>query len=123
MVDPTILAAGLVAAGVAAYGGYQKGRADGIEAGRAAAEAEASQQAHDDAIERAPPVDVGEHVSLGVKEFKQHHSGDQVAVCKKKGFVVFVEDVPDGVEVGDVIDAEVVSFGPDNNSAQATYTG
>jgi predicted RNA-binding protein with TRAM domain len=123
MVDPILVAAGLAVAAVAAYGGYQKGRADGMEAGRAAAEEAASQRAHEDATERAPPVDVGDHVSLGVKEFKQHHSGDRVAVCKKKGFVVFVENVPDGVEVGDVIDAEVVSFGPDNNSAEATYTG
>lgn len=124
MVDPTLAAvAGLAVAGVAAYGGYQKGRADGMEAGRAAAEQEASRQAHDDATDRAPPVSVGDHVSLGVKEFKAHHSGDRVAVCKKKGFVVFVNDVPESVDVGDVVDAEIVSFGPDNNSAEATYTG
>jgi len=124
MVDPIYaVVAGLAVAGVAAYGGYQKGRADGMEAGRAAAEQEASQEAHDDATDRAPPVDVGDHVSLGVKEFKEHHSGDRIAVCKKKGFVVFVEGVPEGVEVGDVVDAEIVSFGPDRNSAEATYNG
>ena len=123
MVDPILVASGLAVAGVAAYGGYQKGKADGIDAGRAAAEREASQAAHHDATERAPPVDVGDHVRLGVKEFKHHHSGDRVAVCKKKGFVVFVEAVPARVEVGDVVDAEVVSFGPDGNSAEATYTG
>jgi predicted RNA-binding protein with TRAM domain len=44
-----------------------------------------------------------------------------VAVCKKAGFVIFVDGVPESAEVGDVVDAEVVSFGEDRTSAQAEY--
>lgn len=120
MVELALAAAGAVLVGVVAgYAGYRKGHHDG----KKQAERDASRAAHDDATDREPPVDVGDHVSLGVKEFKQHHSGSRVAVCKKAGFVVFVEDVPDGVDVGDVVDAEIVSFGPDRNSAEATYSG
>lgn len=123
MVDPILIGAGVTVASVATYVGYRKGRTDGIRAGRVAAEREASKRAHDAATDREPPVDVGDRVSLGVKEFKEHHSGNRVAVCKTEGFVVFVENVPDRVDVGDVIDGEIVSFGRDKNSAEATYVG
>lgn len=120
MVEPTLVAGGLtVTAVAAAYAGYRKGKADGIET----AQRQESRDAHEDATEREPPVDIGDSVSLGVTEFKAHHTGSQVAVCKKQGFVIFVEGVPDGVEVGDVIEAEVTSFGRERNSADATYTG
>ncbi len=119
MVSPTpmVAAGGVAVAVVAVYAAYRKGRADGV----AAAQREQSQQAHEDATEREPPVEVGDSVSLGIKEFKAHHSGDRVAVCKKEGFVIFVDDVPESAEVGAVIDAEVVSFGEDRTSAQAEY--
>ena len=119
MVSPTPMyaAAGAAVAVVAVYVAYRKGRADGIEH----AQREQSQRAHEDATEREPPVEIGEGVSLAIKEFKAHHSGDDVAVCKKEGFVIFVDDVPESAEVGDVIDAEVVSFGEDRTSAQAEY--
>jgi predicted RNA-binding protein with TRAM domain len=114
-----IAAAGVAVAAVAVYAAYQKGKADGA----AKAQREQSQQAHEEATDREPPVEVGDSVSLGIKEFKSHHSGDQVAVCKKEGFVIFVDDAPESAEVGDVIDAEVVSFGEDRTSAQAEYVG
>lgn len=113
------VAAGIAAAALTGYVSYRKGVSDG----RDAAEREASKEAHDEATERAPPVDIGDRVSLGVKEFKQHHSGDQVAVCKKEGFVIFVDGVPESADVGDVVDVEVVSFGPDRNSAEGSYVG
>ena len=118
-VTPTYVAAAVALAVVAVYVAYRKGLADGIEH----AQREQSQQAHEDATEREPPVDIGDHVSLGIKEFKAHHSGDRVAVCKKEGFVIFVDDVPESAEVGDVVDAEIVSFGEDRTSAQAEYVG
>ena len=121
MVSPTLtVAAGAVAVAViAVYVAYRKGRADGIEQ----AQREQSRQAHDAATEREPPVDVGDRVSLGIKEFESHHSGEQVAVCKKEGFVIFVDGVPESAGVGDVIDAEIVGFGRDRNSAEAQYAG
>ncbi len=126
MIEPTVplvAVAGALSTVVAAYGGYRIGKWRGVAAGRTAAEREASREAHEDATDRAPPVDVGDNVSLGVKEFKTYHSGEQVAVCKKEGFVVFVESVPEHLSAGDVIEAEVTSFGRDRNSAEATYTG
>ncbi|GAB7012501.1 hypothetical protein JCM18549_07720 [Halolamina salina] len=114
-----LVAGGVAVAVIALYAAYQKGRADGIER----AQREQSRQAHEAATEREPPVDVGDRVSLAVKEFESHHSGERVAVCKKAGFVIFVDGVPDSADVGDVIDAEIVDFGRDRNSAEAQYVG
>ncbi|MFW5934568.1 MAG: hypothetical protein ACOCQL_01815 [Halolamina sp.] len=119
MVTPTpmVVVAGVALAALVVYVAYRKGRADGIEQAQRAA----SQEAHQDATDREPPIDVGDRVTLGIKEFNAHHSGERIAVCKQEGFVVFVDGVPDGADVGDVIDAEVVSFGRDRNSAEAEY--
>lgn len=84
-------------------------------------EEELSREAHQEAVNRAPPVDIGETVTAGVKEFKSHYSGKQTAVCKKEGFVIFVEDCPESVEVGDRISARIVSFGRGQTSAEAVY--
>lgn len=113
------VAAGVALAALVVFVAYRKGKADGIQQ----AQRTASREAHDDATEREPPVDVGDRVTLGIKEFNVHHSGERVAVCKQEGFVVFVDGVPDSADVGDVIDAEVVSFGPDRTSAEAEYVG
>jgi predicted RNA-binding protein with TRAM domain len=120
MVELAVAAAGgLLAAVVAGFAGYWKGKRNG----RVAAERAASRKAHEDATERKPPVEIGDRVNLGVKEFNEHHSGNRVAVCKKERFVIFVDDVPKGVKVGTVIDAEVTSFGREKNSAEASYVG
>lgn len=124
MVEPTLVAGSLIVAAFAAgYIGYRKGKTDGIKTGKELAQRQKSRAAHEEATKREPPVNIGDSVSLGVREFKTHHSGSKVAVCKKEGFVIFVEDVPDSVEVGDVVEAEVTSFGRGRNSAEATYTG
>ena len=83
----------------------------------------ASRRAHEAAQEREPPVDVGETYELGVTEFTDHHSGTRVAVGKVEGFVVFTRDVPDDVEVGDVIRVTVTSFNRGGTSADATFVG
>ncbi|WP_430503888.1 TRAM domain-containing protein [Haloparvum sp. PAK95] len=85
------------------------------------AEARESQRAHEEAQERAPPVDVGETYTFGVKELSEHHSGTQVAVGEVEGFVLFVEDIPGSVGPGDVIRAKVLSFNEGRTSADATF--
>ncbi|ELZ47451.1 hypothetical protein C463_02791 [Halorubrum californiense DSM 19288] len=87
------------------------------------AEARESKRAHDAAQEREPPVEIGETYEFGVNELTDHHSGDEVAVGKVKGFVVFTEDVPSGLEPGDVIRAKVLSFNEGRTSADATFVG
>ena len=82
-----------------------------------------SKRAHDAAQEREPPVDLGETYEFGVTEFADHHSGDRVAVGKVEGFVVFTEDIPGGLEPGDVIRAKVLSFNEGRTSADATFVG
>jgi predicted RNA-binding protein with TRAM domain len=82
-----------------------------------------SQRAHEAAQEREPPVELGETYEFGVTEFTDHHSGARVAVGKVEGFVLFTEDVPESVEVGDVIRAEVLSFNRGRTSADATMVG
>jgi len=80
-----------------------------------------SKRAHDAAREREPPVSLGESYEFGVEEFTDHHTGERVAVGKVEGFVLFTEDVPDSVAVGDVIRATVLTFNRGRTSADATY--
>ncbi|MFP9191880.1 hypothetical protein [Natronosalvus vescus] len=79
-----------------------------------------SWQAHQDAREREPPVDIGEEVRLGVLELETHHSGDRRAVGKVEGFVVFVQDVPKHVSEGDILRAKVMYFNRRKTSASAS---
>jgi predicted RNA-binding protein with TRAM domain len=81
----------------------------------------ASERAHEAAQEREPPVEIGESYTVGVTEFTDHHSGDRVAVGKVEGFVLFVDDVPGSVSVGDPVRAKVVSFNRDHTSADAVF--
>lgn len=85
------------------------------------ADARESQRAHEAAQQRAPPVDVGETHTFGVKELTEHHSGSQVAVGEVEGFVLFVEDVPSSLSPGDVVRAKVLSFNEGRTSADATF--
>jgi predicted RNA-binding protein with TRAM domain len=82
-----------------------------------------SRRAHEAAQSRPPPVQIGETYEFGVTEFTDHHSGTRVAVGKVEGFVVFAEDVPDQVSVGDVITAKILSFNRGRTSADATVVG
>lgn len=82
-----------------------------------------SKRAHEQAQQREPPVELGETYEFGVSEFTDHHSGEQVAVGKVEGFVLFTEDVPSSVSKGDVIRAKVLSFNKGRTSADATYAG
>ncbi|MFB6234122.1 MAG: hypothetical protein ABEH81_12140 [Halopenitus sp.] len=91
-----------------------------VRGGQSASAGE-SQRAHEAARERAPPVDVGETHTFGVKELTEHHSGDQVAVGEVEGFVLFVEDIPSSLSPGDVIRAKVLSFNQGRTSADATF--
>lgn len=84
-------------------------------------EEEQSWEAHQEAMKRDPPVDIGDRVELGVEELKKHHSGSYTAVCRKEGFFIFVNGVPETIEEGEVISAKITSFGDKGNSAQATY--
>ncbi|WP_158855185.1 hypothetical protein [Halorhabdus sp. CUG00001] len=83
----------------------------------------ASQQAHEAAQGREPPVEVGDVYEFGVVEFTEHHSGARIAVGKVEGFVLFTEDVPSDVSEGDVINGKVLSFNEGRTSADATFVG
>ncbi|MFP8953905.1 TRAM domain-containing protein [Natrialbaceae archaeon A-arb3/5] len=80
-----------------------------------------SWESHTDAQQREPPVELGERYEAAVHEFTEHHTGEQQALCKIEGFVVFVEDVPNGLEAGDVIEFTILSFNRGHTSATATY--
>ena len=90
---------------------------------RGNADARESRRSHEAAQEREPPVELGETVELAVQEFSTHHSGEEHAMGRVQGFVIFVEDVPCGVEAGDVIRATVLSFNRGHTSATASYEG
>ena len=80
-----------------------------------------SRKRHRKAQEREPPVDIGDVETVAIREFTDHHSGERRAVGKVEGFVVFVEDVPDGCEPTDVIRIKILSFNRGQTSATATY--
>ncbi len=85
------------------------------------ADARASKRAHEAAQKRDPPVEIGETYEFGVVELTDHHSGEEVAVGKVEGFVVFAEGIPNDVGAGDVIRAKVLSFNQGRTSADATF--
>lgn len=88
---------------------------------RRSSDERASRRAHEAAQERDPPVAIGGTYELGVTEFTDHHSGSRVAVRKVEGFVVFTEDVPAAVSVGDAVRVRVTSFNRGETSADATF--
>ncbi|WP_418281393.1 hypothetical protein [Halorubrum sp. DTA98] len=80
-----------------------------------------SKRAHEQAKRRDPPVEIGETYEFGVTELTDHHSGEEVAIGKVEGFVVFTEGIPGSVDEGDVIRAKVLSFNQGRTSADATF--
>lgn len=88
---------------------------------RGSGDTAASRAAHEAAQDREPPVEIGATYEFGVTEFTAHHSGEEVAVGKVEGFVVFTEDVPDQVAEGDVVRAKIMSFNRGRTSADATF--
>ncbi|WIV66241.1 RNA-binding protein [Natrialbaceae archaeon AArc-T1-2] len=80
----------------------------------------ASWERHRDAQAREPPVEIGDVCEAGVVDFSTHHTGERHAVCKVEGFVVFVEDVPDDLAVGDVCRFKILSYNRGHTSATAT---
>lgn len=82
---------------------------------------EQSWEAHKEAMKRDPPVEIGDEVELGVEDLEHHHSGKITAVCRKGGFYIFVNNVPEDIQEGDVIRGSITSFGRDGNTAQATF--
>jgi len=115
MVDVTLAAAGAAAV-------VLMGLIVGLYRRRSGASSE-SRRAHEAAREREPPVEIGQTYEFGVTEFTDHHSGDRIAVGKVEGFVLFTENVPASVDVGDVIKAKVLSFNRGETSADATFVG
>ncbi|WP_018258630.1 TRAM domain-containing protein [Halomicrobium katesii] len=90
---------------------------------RGSADRRQSKKAHEAAQQRDPPVEIGETYEFGITDFSEHYSGETNAVGKVEGFVLFVEDIPDGLSKGDVIEAKVLSFNEGRTSADATFVG
>ncbi|WP_254528759.1 TRAM domain-containing protein [Natrinema gelatinilyticum] len=80
-----------------------------------------SRERHEAAQERDPPVDIGDTVTVAIREFSDHHSGERRAVGKVEGFVIFIEDIPDECEVTDVIRVAILSFNRGHTSATARF--
>lgn len=80
-----------------------------------------SKQRHREAQQREPPVDVGDEHLAGIEDFSTHHSGERHAICRVEGFVVFVEELPTDVDVGDVIRFRILSYNRGHTSASAMF--
>jgi len=83
----------------------------------------ASWEAHEQATNRRPPVELGEVRDLGVEEIITHHSGTQTARGKIEGFQVFVKDVPPSVRSLDIIQVKITSYGRGRTSAEGRFMG
>ncbi|WP_440766098.1 TRAM domain-containing protein [Natronorubrum sp. DTA7] len=116
MLGVTSLVLGLIV--VALFGSWLVRRFRGGSQSTAQRE---SYERHKDAQQREPPVDIGDVREVGVQEFSEHHSGERQAVCKIEGFVVFVEEIPSDVAVGDVLEIKILSFNRGHTSATATF--
>lgn len=92
-----------------------------IRGGSNSSDRQESYDRHQDAQQREPPVDIGDTHDVAVQEFTDHHTGERQAVCKVQGFVVFVEDLPSDLSVGDVIEVTILSFNRGHTSATATF--
>ncbi len=112
--SPVVVGAAAVLALIVLFGLLRRVRGS-------SADARESKRAHEAARERDPPVEIGGTYEFGVTELTDHHSGNEVAVGKVEGFVVFVQDIPGGVGEGDVIRAKVLSFNEGRTSADATF--
>lgn len=117
-VDVLVLVSGLLV--VLVVGSWLLKR---IRSGGRSAAQQQSYDRHKAAQEREPPVDLGDVREAAVREFTEHHSGERQAVCKIEGFVVFVEEIPADLSVGDVIELEVLSFNRGHTSATARFRG
>lgn len=78
-----------------------------------------SYQAHQEAKKRDPPVELGEIVEGGVTDITYRHNNETEAVIRVESFVIFVNDVSDNVEKGDILRAKVTSFGTNMRCAHA----
>ncbi|WP_336134240.1 hypothetical protein [Natronomonas amylolytica] len=99
----------------------ENGVAWGIERGLDLTEIEESQQAHKDAAKRAPPVDIGDVRKMGVFDITPHHQRGRDAVCEVEGFKIFVQDIPEDIDTGDIILAKVLSYNKGESSAKAMF--
>ena len=118
MISTGSLAIGL--ATMVVLGGYLVRR---LRRGREPTEVTESRRRHEEAQRREPPVELGESYVAGIEDFSEHHSGAEHAVCRVEGFVVFVEDLPGSVEVGDVIRFKILSYNRGHTSASAMFLG
>jgi predicted RNA-binding protein with TRAM domain len=80
-----------------------------------------SWEAHKNATQRSPPVELGEVRKLGVEEITAHHTGKKQARGSIEGFQVFVDDVPYEVRPLDLIKVKIMSYGAGRTSAQAKF--
>ena len=93
----------------------------GFIVGRRNADVAASKASHEAAQNRPVPVQIGDTYEVGVIDISTHHSGEEHAVGKVEGFVVFVEDIPKSVSEGDVVLAKVMALNKGETSATATF--
>ena len=77
--------------------------------------------AHENAKERPPPVEIGDTVRLGVLEITTHHSDSLEALGKVEDFNIFVKNVPNEIETDDIIEAKIMYFGREKTAATASF--
>lgn len=99
----------------------QEGIKWGIERRLDLSDIKQSRQAHESARGRSPPVNIGDVEKMGVIDFTTHHQKGLQAVCEVENFKIFVQDIPQNLEVGDILSAKIVSYGNKKTSANAIF--
>jgi predicted RNA-binding protein with TRAM domain len=80
-----------------------------------------SWEAHREAQQRAPPVELGEVRKIGVEEILDHHTDSPQARGEIEGFQIFVDDIPRDIRSLDFIRVKIMSYGRGRTSAQAKF--
>lgn len=83
---------------------------------------EASYEAHEEAQNRSPPVELGCVYKILLEEESKHHSGRRDMRGTYQGFQIFVKDVPENVGVDEVVNVKITSFSRENTAAHAKIT-
>lgn len=92
-----------------------------ISSGLESSEVDQSSEAHREAIDREPPVEVGKRYRVFLEE--EIATDDQGSKFKSRyeGFWVFVEAHAEDVEVDDVVTVKITAISDEGNAAQAKY--
>ena len=84
-------------------------------------DADSSLEAHNDALDREPPVEVGERYQVMLEEEISTSKNPRKFKSRYEGFLIFVSVHTDDIGVDNVVTIKITSISNEENAAQAKY--